>query len=208
MRPSGSRNSDFDSKRASILSRLQDHVTQHGPAKLSMRELAQASGVQVNTLQHYFGSRDELVAEIFAQMVGRGKPYVDALVASAEKGSAEEVLKRFLFGLIAAWQPGALASLHTAGLVEGLSSPALGPGYVSGLLEPTLQGVEALLARLMELKKLKPITEVREAALALVCPILMALLHQKGLGGNQCRPLDLQNMARLQVVGFLRGWQA
>ena len=48
----------------------------------------------------------------------------------------------------------------------------------------------------------------REAALALVAPLLLALLHQDALDGRSVRPLDVERLARSHaelVLAGLRG---
>ena len=48
----------------------------------------------------------------------------------------------------------------------------------------------------------------REAALALVAPLLLALLHQHALEGSSVRPLDVESLARSHAELVLAGLRA
>ena len=89
------------------------------------------------------------------------------------------------------------------GLQIGLGHATLGPAYVSELLEPTLQAFEARLALHVARGELH-VADLRQAALALLGPIVLALLHQRELGGQRCRPLDLRRLAAAQLADFLQ----
>ncbi len=51
-------------RRAELLSAAVDYAIDHGVADLTLRPLAQALGVQPNTLVHHFGTKEELLSEI------------------------------------------------------------------------------------------------------------------------------------------------
>jgi hypothetical protein len=83
-------------------------------------------------------------------------------------------------------------------------SEVQGPAYLQELLEPFLQAAEQLLVELVRRGRLKPL-EPRGAALALLAPILFALIHQDHLGGRGQRPLDVTAFARSHAAMILRG---
>jgi AcrR family transcriptional regulator len=56
------------SRRDELLDVLADHVQHSGLEEPSLRELAEAAGVPHITLIHHFGSRSELMAEIFGRI--------------------------------------------------------------------------------------------------------------------------------------------
>ncbi|KAB8167146.1 TetR family transcriptional regulator [Streptomyces sp. 3MP-14] len=50
-----------------ILDAAERHITEHGPAALSLRAVARDLGMTVQALYHYFPSRDALVTELIAR---------------------------------------------------------------------------------------------------------------------------------------------
>ncbi len=100
------------------------------------------------------------------------------------------------------WKNG-VGAIHLLGLHAGLGHRQLGPAYVTEILEPTLQSAEARIARHIEKKGLAE-CDVRHAALALLSPLVLGLLHQDGLFGAKCRTLDLDAFLDDHVKQFLR----
>ncbi len=197
-RPTGSRNPGFDTKRVALASALVPRVlTRPAP---SFRELAESAGVSVPTLRHYFRDRDGAVAAAMEAMRAAGQPYIDH-AAVAPEGDLATSMVVFLRGLQAGWRAG-VGTMIGAGLVEGVGSAALGPAFVDSLLEPTLQSAEARLAAHAARGQLAA-CDLRHAALTLVGPVLLALLHQGELGGARCRPLDLDALIEAHVRRFV-----
>ena len=75
---------------------------------------------------------------------------------------------------------------------------------VNHLLEPTLQSLEELLGNLVG-RKMLPEQDLRAAALSLLSPVLLALIHQDALYGHRCRPLDVEAFVRRHVRSWLSG---
>ncbi|MFO0608550.1 MAG: TetR/AcrR family transcriptional regulator [Polyangiales bacterium] len=201
-RPPGSRNADFDQTRADLLDRVVHAVARH-PERSSFAELAEASGVSRTTLRHYFTSRDELLHAMLAHMrtlsdrAGAAHPVSAAL-------PLEEALRLALHQLVFAWRVG-VGSLFAAGLLWGLGDEALGPAYVTHLLEPMLASFEGHIAARLDADG-GPRPDARHASLALVSPVVLALLHQESLHGVKCRPLDLDVFVEEHLQRFLAGW--
>ena len=82
---------------------------------------------------------------------------------------------------------------------------ALGPAYIDHILEPTLAVVEQMLEIWRERGEVD-VPDLRTAALGLLAPVVLAMLHQRGLGGVNCRPLDVDAFLDAHVDGFLRGY--
>ena len=122
-----------------------------------------------------------------------------------DAGKPKQAVAIFLGELVDAWTPEGLAGVLGAGLLEGLSDNAVGPAYVEHILEPTLQTAEGLLESFMQRGQLRE-GPARDAALLLIAPILLALLHQHELGGARCRPLDVRALVDRHVQAFLRAW--
>lgn len=191
-RPSGSKDRDYDEKRAALLERIGQHLSASLPDKSSLRDIATAAGVTVSTLLHYFGSRPGLVAALMEHQAKLGAPYLE-IVASSEdpfEFSIRTLTRFILSGLVDAQ----VVDLHAVGLVEASGSDRLGPAYLEHLLEPTLQAVEARLAVHVARGEMRK-SDLRVAALCLVSPLLLATLHQCRLGGAQVRHLDLADLA-------------
>jgi AcrR family transcriptional regulator len=200
-RVKGSRNADYEKERARLLEAARLRLLAPDGAQASFRELAEAAEVSTATLRHYFGSREALVMEVMADMHRRGLPY---LLASATEphGPVRESLQWFLQTLLTGWRLG-VGAVHAFGLSAGLGHETLGPAYVKELLEPTLQAAEARLARHIADGELRR-CDVRHAALELVCPVVLGLLHQLQLSGASCRPLDVERFLADHLDTFLR----
>lgn len=202
-RPTGSRDRDYDEKRAALLDRIGQHMAASLPAKSSLREIASAAGVTMPTLVHYFGSREGLIEALMEYQGGLGAPYL-AMVAKAEEPfdvSIRQLSHFILTGLIEA----KVVDLHAVGLVEASGSPLLGPAYLQHLLEPTLQAVETRLERHVERGEMRE-ADLRVAALCLVSPLLLGALHQCRLGGSRVRHLDIDQFAAELAQTFLAAY--
>ncbi|WP_438008876.1 TetR/AcrR family transcriptional regulator [Sorangium sp. So ce321] len=205
-RPAGSRNPDFEATREQLARSALARLMEPGGAGASLRELAAAAGVSVATMRHYFGGREGVVAAALARAHGDGLRYL-VEVATGPLDPLPRSLGWLLAQVIEGFRRGPLSRLHALGLAAGLGDAALGPAYVNELLEPTLKAAEARLARHVAAGELAP-CDLRHAALALLGPLLLALLHQGPLGGRVCRPLDLDAFAATHLDAFLRAFSA
>lgn len=187
-RVTGTRNGDYDESKRRLLATLSAAAQQGDIAALSHRELAAVAKVSVATLRHYFGSRSELFAELMAFMHEQGAMHLEQ-AATRPIDDVNESLDWLLRSIVLGWKFG-VAGLHRFGLVAGMGDPQLGPAYVNHILEPALQACEARLSRHIANGQLAP-CDVRHAALRLISPLLLGLIHQDGLFGSTCRPLDL-----------------
>ncbi len=203
-RPAGSRNADHGQRRRALAEAVVPVVLSAGLERLSLRELARAADVQPNTLRHYFGDRDGVVDAAFAVLAARGAPW-QAWARSLSARAPADGLRELLHTVARAWVRGGLGGLQAAGLAEGLGHGQIGPTYVSRVLEPSLQALEALLAEWQRQGRLGD-GDPRHGALVLFSPMLVTLLHQRELGGALCRPLDLDAFVESHVTGFLAGW--
>jgi AcrR family transcriptional regulator len=198
----GSKNADYAEVRDAILLRLMEHVGLTGRFHQSFRELAQAARVTPSTLRHYFGDREGVLAATFARIHQGATPFI-AAAATEEHGPAPASLAWFLASVRRGWEALGVGKAHAFGLTEGLGGGPLGQGYLTHLLEPTLQAAEARLARHVAQGELGP-CDVRHAALGLLSPLLLALLHQQALGGTAVRPLELDLFLSDHLARFLR----
>jgi len=100
-----------------------------------------------------------------------------------------------------------LDRMIATGLAEGLGHPVLGPAFIGNLLEPMLQAVEARLEHHVRAGEMRA-GETRLAAVQLAAPIIVAVLHQRPLGGAAVRPLDLDTLLVAHAEAFVRAWHA
>lgn len=201
-RPTGRRNADFEASRTELLERITHAVLKH-PHSSSFAELAEASGVARTTLRHYFGTRELLLQALLAHMEVLGQQ-AEARHSIPDDLPLAQALRLALDRLVFGWRVG-VGALFVAGLLWGLGDEALGPAYVRSLLEPMLLGFERRLhSRLCTAGMSEQ--QARHAALALVSPVVLALLHQESLHGVKCRPLDIDEFIPQHLERFLRGW--
>jgi AcrR family transcriptional regulator len=203
-RPAGRRNADFDASRVELLDRILHSVAQ-SPHRSSFAELAEVSGVARTTLRHYFGSREELLQAMLEHMEVLGQR-AEKLHPEKQGLPLEDALRERLRGLVFAWRVG-VGALFVAGLLWGLGDEKLGPIYVRSLLEPLLVRCERQLGELLGAQGMTE-ERARHAALALLSPVILALLHQESLYGVKCRPLDIDAFIEEHLQSFLRGWGA
>lgn len=199
----GRNNDDHEEKRTALLRALFPALLSARPERPSLRDLAQIAGVQPNTLRHYFGDREGLLIALLEQARRDGERYM-AGVSALEELPLAVSLKILLSSVIEGWGEG-LGGLHAGSLAEGLGDKKIGPAYVNSILEPTLQSFERLLSAHVARGAL-PGLDVRAAVLALVSPVLVALLHQHELGGEGCRPLALDHFVEQHLSAWMRGW--
>lgn len=202
-RRAGSRNLDYDRTRAEIVERLTGHILASGRTSLSFRELASDAGVAPSTLRHYFRDREAVLLGVLERVHDLGLRHV-AEGATAEHGPAPESFRWFLGYLVQGWSRGVGRS-HELGLTEGIGDATIGPAYLRMLLEPTLHSAEARIAVHMARGEIGP-CDVRVAAMELVAPVVVALLHQQALGGGTVRHLDVQPFLDEHVARFLRAF--
>lgn len=202
-RTAGSKNPGHDDKRRALAAAVVPQLMRLGPSA-SLRELAAAAEVSVPTLRHYFESRDGVVIAAMAEMLRMGEPHL-AATAKPRRGGLRASLAAMMRSVLEGWRQYGVGRIYGTGLALGLHHAVLGPAYVQQLLEPLLQAVEARLEQHRQWGELGE-HDVRFAALALVSPVVLALLHQDALDGQACRPLDVEAFVRAHVDGFVRAY--
>ncbi|MEQ1506539.1 MAG: TetR/AcrR family transcriptional regulator [Myxococcota bacterium] len=201
-RPRGSRNAGFDERRREIARAVMHHLARPGGSSASLRELSRAAEVSLPTLVHYFGDRDGLLSAAMVEMREAGEPWLKvARTARLDLPLGASV--RWFLGLFAiGWDRG-LGLTVSQSLAAGLDQDTLGPASVDAVLEPVLRAIEDRLAA--HAAELAEGVDLRHAALALGSPVVLAMLHQRSLGGSRCRPLDLERFLDDHVARWVRG---
>lgn len=207
-RAKGVRNNDYDQKRAALLARMAVRLMRREPAHPSLRALADAAEVTVPTLQHYFGGRREVVRAILAACRRDGEVQLKAL--ESHPGPLDESLRHYAHSLIAAVQapqPVKLGDLFAVSLAEGLLDQAIGPATLDEILDPSVETVRKRLDVHVARGEMIP-ADTRAAALMLLSPLLVAVLHQQHMGGQKSNPVDLQDLADELCTAFVRAYSA
>ncbi len=207
-RPLGARNVDYEQTREKLSSKVLEAVVKGG-AQVSLHELAREAEVSIPTLKHYFGDRSGALAEALRSARSQASPYLVEL-SDPKKLGLTHSLKKVATDLASAWVPFGVGKVFSQGLSVGLFDSVAGPGYLDGVLEPTVLAMEARL-KVHAFRKeidLEPTNEfqVRTAALAFLSPLLVALIHQHGLGGTQCRPLDIDRFIEEHIRRFVAAY--
>jgi len=204
-RTSGSRNRDYDEKRVALLKRLEPRLSDLSKVRPSFREMAGAAGVSVPTLRHYFSDRDGVLQAYLVWQGGESARY-RPLVATTEdpfQHSIRKVLHGSAFGL----KDMGRIRTHVVGLAEGLHNDRVGPSYLQATLEPLLASMEQRLTLHVSRGEMVA-TDVRHAAISLIAPLLLAILHQRELGGSSVRQMDLDQFIEDHAAAFVRAYAA
>jgi AcrR family transcriptional regulator len=85
---------DHDQRRGLIASSFQQHLVQHGLAATTFARVAAEAGVSVGLIQHYFGSRDELLGFVYADALRRRDDRIALHIAEGE--AAERPIRDML----------------------------------------------------------------------------------------------------------------
>jgi AcrR family transcriptional regulator len=203
-RPLGAHNQDYEQKRQELLGRLGPRLVAGGVERASFREMAAVAKVSVPTLRHYFANRTGVIVAYLEWRGAQGAPHL-ALVATTDEPFATSI--RSLLAYTAAGLDRArVIELHVVGLTEGLTNPELGPVYLQSILEPSLVAAEARLRLHIERGEMRD-TDVRGAALMLLSPVILAMLHQRDLGGEKVRCLDVDAFVGTHADAFIRAYQ-
>ncbi|HPF25763.1 MAG TPA: TetR/AcrR family transcriptional regulator [Steroidobacteraceae bacterium] len=204
-RSAGARNADYDARRSALIHKARERLAARGAGQPSFRQLADAAGVSVTTMRHYFGSRESVVDAIFAHSYAGATMHL-ARARVPDNQDLSLSLQSFLQSIVRGWTQGGVDTLHRIGLAEGLRDDQAGLQYLNKVLEPTLQALEQRLGAHIAAGSMRA-ADTRHAALLLLAPVVLGLLHQHDLGGTRCRPLDLGEVIAAQVEVFVRAYQ-
>lgn len=207
-RAKGVKNADYETKRRELLDRMLPRFARLDLERPSLRQLAAAAEVTAPTLQHYFGDRTGVVAALLEEYRRRGDARL-AMVSRANgdfAGSIREFAHGFVFGMQAR-SAVRLGDVMAASLCEGLADPQVSPHALAYVVDPA---VDALVARLQEHVDRGDMiaTDLRAAALMLLSPLLVAVLHQDQMNGRQSRCIELAELAEQVSTAFVRAYDA
>ena len=190
-----------------MASRLAPHLLRADGEPATFKDLAAAAMVSPATLKHYFGDRTGVVAAVTEAFAVDAQPHLADMAAVAAGSTVEESLTGVLLGFTQAWRQHGAGTVISGGLAVGLGHHDNGPAVVEKVLEPLLRAMERRLEAHVARGDL-PVLPVRESAISVVAPVLLALIHQDGLGGSSCRHLDVEDFTRTHVRTIVRGLRA
>lgn len=203
-RPRGSRDRDHAEKRSALLAAARAHLSAPEGRRASWRDLAAACGVSLPTLRHYFGTRQNLVAEIMQTARSEGERYL-VLAAQPSGPFAQSVAD--LIGMISEGLSRGVLPLQVIGLGEGFADSSVGSAYLTHVLEPILAAIATRLEAHIARGEMRRV-DARFAAIALLSPVLVAHLHQHALGGVADFPMTIASHDAALVDGFVRAYAA
>lgn len=201
-RPIGSRSKTHEARRREIIARLAERLALPGAMHASYRDLVSASGESISTLQHYFGRRENILIAVLEESHRQAEPYLDhaRTPLSDFEASVRDVVDYVRLG----FEQFGLGDLYAMGLVEGIRNEAIGPAMVRQLLEPTIDAVAQRLAAHQARGQMRDVILARHAAVLLLSPVIVIMLHQHDLGGRQSHPADMDRFIDDHVASFVR----
>jgi AcrR family transcriptional regulator len=164
--------------------------------------------VTVPTLKHYFGGRSEIVEAILKEYLRHGQERLQR-VATAQLPFAESI-REFAHGLIqgmSARREVRLGDVFAVSLAEGLLDPDIGPAALKHVVDPSVDALATRLRQHMAQGEMTP-SDANAAALMLLSPLLIAVLHQDQLCGALHRPVELAHLADEVSAAFVRAYAA
>jgi AcrR family transcriptional regulator len=177
-------------------------------ARPSLRQLAEAAGVTVPTLRHYFGGRSEVMTAVLEAYRQAGGRRLDAL--ATPQVPFEESVRQFAFGLLIAVQAPRdvkLGDVFAVSIAEGLLDAQIGPAALEYIVDPSVDVLQSRLRHHIERGEMIE-ADTRAAALMLLSPLLVAVLHQQHMGGAACNPVDLPRATEEICAAFIRAYKA
>lgn len=181
-------NASTKARRDELLALLSPTAIAERNAPVSLRQFAIRAGVSEPTLRHFFNDRQGVVIAIIEYFAEGAR---DFLTLSAEAGAD---LKSSVAGYADLAMQGAdtefFAQAHAFALVESIHDPEVARAYLDKIIEPSLQAIEARLRPGADPDGANP-DRVRHAAISLYAPVLIAVLHQRLLRGDEARPLNM-----------------
>lgn len=200
-RTAGSRNLNYDARRRELLLLARNRLTQLGGSRASFREMAEACGVSVPTLRHYFTRREDLIRAVMSEDLSAGRLHLEHV--STPAGSFAASVREALAYIAMGFSHG-VGEVHTVGLTEGLRHDDLGPAFVDLVLEPSIAAVRRRLDAHVNDGEMRNV-DTRHAALVLLAPVVLLMLHQRELGGVKRYPIELDSFLDDHAASFVRG---
>jgi AcrR family transcriptional regulator len=205
MRQRGTRNAEYEARRARLLGQLRRELKAGGARRPTLRELAKACGCSVSTLNHYFGSREDIVQAVFEESHAGASGQI-ANIQQADLPFEQSIREVAGKAWVALAERGVARTL-ALGLVEGLENSRLGAAYINEMFDPFILALAERLSSHVARGEMRAV-DTRMAALALASPLFLAALHQKELGGETVFPLSTGDFLEHLIAVFVRAYRA
>jgi AcrR family transcriptional regulator len=207
-RPKGARDTDYEEKRQELLRRITLCVMRREALRPSFRQLAQAAAVSVPTLRYYFGDRPGVISAVLENFLLGDLEGLERVARPS--GDFSKSIHDFGLSLVRAARAQKMVKLgdvFAIAIAEGLLDPSIGPAALQFIVDPT---VDTLAKRLwVHVERGEMIqADLRAAALVLVSPLLLTILHQDHMGGATCNPADLNGLVAEVCDAFIRAYAA
>ena len=98
-----------------------------------------------------------------------------------------------------------LGDVFAVSLAEGLLDAEIGPVSLRYILDPSIDVLQRRLEHHVARGEMIK-CDTRAAALMLLSPLLLALLHQHQMGGRICSPVNLESLSEQICDAFLRAY--
>jgi AcrR family transcriptional regulator len=206
-RTKGVKNADYETKRRELLDRMLPRFARLDLERPSLRQLAAAAEVTAPTLQHYFGDRTGVLAAMLEEYRRRGEARLG--VVSQPHGPFAESVREFAHSFVLGLQAGSrvrLGDMLAASLCEGLADREVSPLALDHIIDPAVDALVERLGRHAERGEMVG-GDLRSAALMLLSPLLLAVLHQDQMCGRESRGIELGALADEVADAFIRAYE-
>lgn len=205
-RPKGARDADYEEKRQALVRRMMLRVMRRKAARPSFRQLAEDAEVSVPTLRYYFGDRAGAISAILEDYLRQGLERLDRV--AAPPGPFPQSIHEFGLSMLMGFRaprPVNLGDVFAVAIAEGLLDPGIGPSALRYVVDPSVASLQRRLRVHIARGEMRDV-DTRAAALMLISPLLLSLLHQDHMGGRDCNPADLQAVTAEICDAFVRAY--
>ncbi|MEE2877846.1 MAG: hypothetical protein VX593_02475 [Pseudomonadota bacterium] len=196
-RPPGRRNQDFEQKRIQLLEKLTTFVLSEGVEMPSFRQLAIAADTSEPTLRHYFHDRSGVIVALIKRLSEITEPTWSGRTSSGD--TVDETVAQFIDQALKLQRNPVYARGHAFCIRESMSDTNVQQAFLEYIVEPYL---DLFALRLMKTEGGPSSVEAAKAAAKiLTSSSLFVVMHQKLLGGENFKPMDVDG-----YFEFVRTW--
>jgi AcrR family transcriptional regulator len=185
-----------------ILEAALDCFAERGFAATRLEDVAARAGVTKGTAYLYFKNKEELFKAVVRAYVVPTIEHIEAGIAGP--GTAAERLERVVSEWVEKVYGGRIGALPKLMIAEAGNFPELAQFYREEVVHRVLRSVKGLLRRGIDGGEFRE-TDVEQAALCVIAPLMLATLLKHSLGRAESLPIDAPALARCHVELLLRG---
>lgn len=185
-----------------LLDAALDCFAERGFAATRLEDVAARAGVTKGTAYLYFKSKEELFKAVVRAFV---VPTIEHIESAVEQpGSAMEQIERVVGAWVEKVYGGRIGALPKLMIAEAGNFPELAQFYRDEVVRRMLQVLTGVLRRGIERGELRAV-DVRQAALCVLSPVMVATLLKHSFGQSGALPIDVAALARCHVELLRRG---